>query len=188
MMRIKEAIVVEGRSDERAVKRAVDAQVIITSGYGIKESTFRAIEEADRRCGGIIFTGSDFMGERIRERLKLRVPNAKHAYLSRVDATSEGDIGIENAKPEAILAALEKVRTWVENPVDEFTKSDLIKNGLEGGPGALQRRDKMGKLLGIGYGNGKQFLLRLNRFGVSREEFEKALTTIDLENGGPQTC
>jgi ribonuclease M5 len=142
MMRVKEVIVVEGRSDERAVKRAVDAQVIITSGYGIRESTFLAIEEAAKRCGVIIFTDPDFMGERIRERLKLRVPAAKHAYLSRADATSEGDIGIENAKPEAILAALEKVRTWVETPVDTFTKSDLIRNGLEGGPGALDRRDR----------------------------------------------
>lgn len=188
MMRVKEVIVVEGRSDERAVKRAVDAQVIITSGYGIRESTFLAIEEAAKRCGVIIFTDPDFMGERIRERLKLRVPAAKHAYLSRADATSEGDIGIENAKPEAILAALEKVRTWVETPVDTFTKSDLIRNGLEGGPGALDRRDRMGRLLGIGYGNGKQFLMRLNRFGVTREEFEKALSAIEQENGGPETC
>lgn len=188
MMRIKEVIVVEGRSDERAVKRAVDAQVIITSGYGIKETTFRAIEEAQRRCGIIIFTDPDFMGERIRERLRLRFPEARHAYLSRAEATREGDIGIENAGPESILAALEKVRTWVEQPVDLFTKSDMIRNGLEGGPGALKRRDQLGKYLGIGYGNSKQFLQRLNRFGVTREEFEQALSAIDLENGGPETC
>lgn len=188
MMRIKEVIVVEGRSDERAVKRAVDAQIIITSGFGIKESTFKEIEEAARRCGVIIFTDPDFEGERIRERLRRRVPSAKHAYLSRADATSEGDIGIENAKPKAILEALEKVRTWVENPEDIFVKSDMIRNGLEGGPGALSRRDRLGQILGIGYGNGKQFLSRLNRFGVSREEFDNALSFMDLEDGGPETC
>ena len=45
-MRIKEIIVVEGKDDERAVKQAADAEVIITSGYGITEETFRKIEFA----------------------------------------------------------------------------------------------------------------------------------------------
>ena len=40
------------------------------------------------------------------------------------------------------------------------------------------RRDELGKILGIGYGNAKQFLSRLNNYGVSREEFEQALTQI----------
>ena len=37
----------------------------------------------------------------------------------------------------------------------------------------------MGQLLGIGYGNAKQFLSRLNNYGVTREEFEKALKEIE---------
>ncbi|MDU7905145.1 MAG: DUF4093 domain-containing protein, partial [Peptostreptococcaceae bacterium] len=43
---------------------------------------------------------------------------------------------------------------------------------------ASHRRDKLGMILGIGYGNAKQFLNRLNNYGVSREEFEKSLETL----------
>ena len=55
---------------------------------------------------------------------------------------------------------------------------DLIRNGLIGNEDASHRRDELGKILGIGYGNAKQFLNRLNNYGVSREEFNKALETL----------
>ena len=41
-----------------------------------------------------------------------------------------------------------------------------------------KKLSQVGKILGIGYGNAKQFLSRLNNYGVSREEFEQALTQI----------
>ncbi len=44
----------------------------------------------------------------------------------------------------------------------------------------LLERDELGKILGIGYGNAKQFLNRLNNYGVNREEFEVALNKIEL--------
>ena len=64
---IKEVIVVEGRDDEAAVKKAVDAEIITTHGYGISQKTYRRIEEAYERCGIIIFTDPDFAGENIRK-------------------------------------------------------------------------------------------------------------------------
>lgn len=48
-MKIKEVIVVEGRDDVTAVKRAVDAEMIITQGFGIREETFKLIEEAQKK-------------------------------------------------------------------------------------------------------------------------------------------
>ncbi|GKZ03446.1 hypothetical protein ANS017_15240 [Paraclostridium bifermentans] len=89
-----------------------------------------------------------------------------------------GDIGIENATPESIRRALEKVRTESTDKRDEFGQVDLIRNGLIGSDDASHRRDKLGMILGIGYGNAKQFLNRLNNYGVSREEFEKSLETL----------
>ena len=55
---------------------------------------------------------------------------------------------------------------------------DMMTAGLVGQADSSQRRDKLGKALGIGYGNGKIFLQRLNKFGVTREEFERALQEI----------
>ena len=52
-------------------------------------------------------------------------------------------------------------------------------NGLIGNEDASYRRDKIGQILGIGYGNAKQFLSRLNNYGVTREEFVEAVKSID---------
>ena len=83
----------------------------------------------------------------------------------------KGDIGIENASPESILDALSKVRTLIEISEVSFTKQDMITLELEGYPHSAVLRNKMGKVLGIGYCNAKQFLNRLNHYGVTRQEF-----------------
>ena len=64
-----------------------------------------------------------------------------------------------------------------------FTKEDLILLGLSGGTDARGRRDKLGDILGIGYANSKQFLNRLNNFGVSKEELIKAMERMEKDNG-----
>ncbi len=174
-MKIKEIIVVEGRDDTAAIKRAVDAQTIETHGYGIKKQTWKLIEKAYRERGIIIFTDPDYAGMEIRRRLTEAFPGAAQAYLSRSDAVKAGDIGIENANPESIRQALKKARCTQEEQQDEFSMDDLIKYGLTADPEAADRRDRLGKRLGIGYGNSKAFLNRLNRFGVTRDEFLKQL-------------
>lgn len=179
MITIKEVIVVEGRDDETAVKMAVNAEIIITHGYGIREETFKRIEKAQERCGVIIFTDPDFAGEQIRNRIADRVFGCKHAFLPRAEGTKDGDIGIENASSESIINALSKVRTVIAKERDEFSRNDLIIHGLVGSSDATVRRDRLGKLLGIGYANGKQFLKRLNRYDITREEFEESLKVLD---------
>ena len=175
---IKEIIVVEGRDDVTAVKRAVDAELITTGGFGFPKGVMERIKSAQERRGVIIFTDPDFAGEKIRKKIAVEVPGCKHAFLPREEAKKNGDIGIENATPESIRKALEKVRTESTDKRDEFGQVDLIRNGLIGNDDASHRRDKLGMILGIGYGNAKQFLTRLNNYGVSREEFEKALETL----------
>jgi len=181
MISIKEVIVVEGRDDETAVKRSIDAEIIITHGFGIRESTFKRIEEANRRCGVIIFTDPDFAGEQIRKRIAKRIPGSKHAFLAKEDAYRDGDIGIENASDESIIAALSKVKTLKKGNSKEFSMKDLIENGLSGFDNSLERRNKLGKILGIGYGNGKQFLSRLNNYNITREEFNEAVDIMECE-------
>ncbi len=174
-MVIKEVIVVEGRDDTAAIKRAVDAVTIETHGFGIRRETWQLIEKAYKEKGIIIFTDPDHAGNEIRKRLTEKFPEAGQAYLSRKDATKADDIGIENADPESIREALEKAHFTLEEKRDEFTAADMARYGLVGGSGASELRDRLGKKLGIGYGNSKQFLNKLNRYGVTREEFMKAL-------------
>lgn len=175
---IKEIIIVEGRDDEAAVKRAVEAETIATHGFGISRETFARIEKAYEERGIIIFTDPDYAGETIRKRLSERFPEGKHAFLPRGEALKDGDIGIENAMPESIREALSRTRPSAMEKRLEFRQEDMLKNGLAGQPGSAVRRDQLGKELGIGYCNSKVFLNRLNQYGVQRQEFVTALGKI----------
>lgn len=175
---LKEVIVVEGKDDEAAVKKAVDAEIIITHGYGISQKTYKLIEEAYERCGIIIFTDPDHAGENIRKKLSVRFPEAKHAFISREAGTKADDIGVENASPENILKALSCARAVIREKSELFTMEDMVTAGLCAGEAASDRRDRLGELLGIGYGNTKTFLRRLNNYGITVEEFKQALSSL----------
>ncbi len=176
---IKEVLVVEGKMDVVAIDKAVEADCIITGGFTLNRRTLDDIEHAYNRRGIIILTDPDSAGERIRKFLTERFPNAKHAFVPKLDATANNDIGIEQARPEAIRAALERVRTLTFEPTDEFTMADLVVSRLNGSEDAVARRSKLGEILGLGFANAKTFLKRLNHYGVTRAEFEAALKEID---------
>ncbi len=176
---IKEIIVVEGKDDVAAIKRAVDAEMITTGGFALPPSVIKRIETAVQKRGVIIFTDPDFAGEKIRKIIADKVPGCRHAFISRDEAMKGDNIGIENASPETILKALERVRCQSVEKTQEFAQADLIKNRLIGTEGSSERRNLLGQLLGIGYCNAKQFLNRLNNYGVTREEFTEALEKLE---------
>jgi len=178
---IKEVIVVEGRDDITAVKRAVEAELISVGGFGINEKVINKIREAQKRKGVIIFTDPDFAGEKIRKIISKRVANVKHAYISQKEGTKDGDIGVENASPETIIKALEAAKYEVQEKRKEFDIHDMIFFKLTADKRAKERRDALGNVLGIGYGNSSQFITRLNNYGIVKEEFIKAVEKINKE-------
>ncbi|WP_028560744.1 ribonuclease M5 [Paenibacillus pinihumi] len=180
---IKEVIVVEGKDDTIAIKRAVEAETIETGGSAIGEAVLKRVELAMERRGVIIFTDPDHAGERIRKIVSARVPGCKHAFLAQEEALYKGDIGVENATPDAIRRALANVRTEyaeaTEPTVPLITWEHLIDAGLIVHSDAARRRLLMGNLLGIGYANGKQFYKRCTMFRISLDEFVNALRTME---------
>ena len=180
---IKEVLVVEGKMDVVAIYKAVEADCIITEGFNLKRQALKNIEQAYKKRGIIIMTDPDSAGERIRKFLAKRFPEAKHAFVPVEEATDHDDIGIEQAKPEAIRKALAKVRTLDWEPKKIFSGADLIVHGLSGAPDASSRRARLGEKLGLGFANAKTFLTRLNHYGVSREEFENAVAEMAQEEG-----
>lgn len=175
---LKEVLVVEGKMDTVAIHKALEADTIETGGFTLAPHTLRQIEAAYKKRGIIILTDPDGAGERIRKFLTERFPEAGQAFIPKVQATANNDVGVEQAQPEAILAALAKVRHHEYRPQAEFSHMDLFQYDLNGSPQAAARRDALGAELGIGYGNAKRFLERLNHYGVSREEFLAALEKI----------
>ncbi|WP_127533096.1 ribonuclease M5 [Paenibacillus kobensis] len=181
---IKEIIVVEGKDDTAAIKRAVEADTIETNGSAVGEDVLRRVELAMQRRGVIIFTDPDHAGERIRRIVAQRVPGCKHAFLPQEEAMYKGDIGVENASPEAIRKALDNVRTEQlagEGGSVEVTWDDLIEAGLIVHPEASMRREVIGKLLGIGYANGKTFYKRCVSFRITKTEFIEAWRVMERQ-------
>ena len=99
--------------------------------------------------------------------------------MSRSQALKKGDIGIENANPDDIVEALSKAHCTKDERDKLFTEEDLFRAGLCGRAESKRRRQELGSSLGIGGGNAKALLNKLNSFNVSREEFDETLRTID---------
>ncbi|WP_332697225.1 ribonuclease M5 [Halalkalibacter lacteus] len=179
-MKIKEIIVVEGKDDTVAIKRAVEADTIETNGSAVNESTLAQIALAQERRGVIVLTDPDYPGERIRNIIRGRVPGCKHAFLPKKEAISKNldDLGVENATPEAIRQALRHAKREEDYVNEIINWQDLHAAGLIGGADSKKRRERLGELLHIGYANGKQLHKRLQKFRITAAEFSKAMQQV----------
>ena len=161
MVKIREAIVVEGRYDKNTLAQIVDAPVLETAGFGIfkNKEQMDLLRRVARERGLIVFTDSDGAGFVIRNRIKSAIPASqlKHAYIPDIYGKEkrksapgkEGKLGVEGMRPEVILEALRRAgATFEEEPVQsvpprEITKQDLMDLGLSGSPDAGERRKKL---------------------------------------------
>ncbi|MBN2910680.1 ribonuclease M5 [Polycladomyces sp. WAk] len=186
--KLKEVIVVEGKNDTAAVRRAVSADTLETGGDAVDETVLAAIEQAQAKRGVIIMTDPDGAGERIRRIISQRVEGCKHAFLTREEATGKDGIGVEHASPEAIRRALSEVRCETESEGNgEVTWIEYLDAGLAGGVRARRLREAMGRHLGIGYANARQFFRRIQMFRITRSEFRQALIQAEKEEQGGTT-
>lgn len=176
-IKIKEIIIVEGRDDITAIKRVVDAHIIALNGFSaLSKKTINKIVNLSKENELILFTDPDYAGKKIRDTLKKYIPNIKHAFISRKDATKNKNVGVENANDKAILDALKNLITEKnENNDYTFTMQDLIENELCSGKNAKERRIELGDYLKIGYYNSKQLLNALNSFSITKEQFDLAV-------------
>ena len=101
---LKEVLVVEGKMDTVAIHKALEADTIETGGFTLAPYTLRQLEAAYKKRGIIILTDPDGAGERIRKFLTERFPEAGQAFIPKMQATANNDVGVEQAQPEAILA------------------------------------------------------------------------------------
>ena len=161
MVKIREAIVVEGRYDKNTLAQIVDAPILETAGFGIfkNKEQMELLRRVARERGLIVFTDSDGAGFVIRNRIKSAIPASqlKHAYIPDIYGKEkrksapgkEGKLGVEGMRPEVILEALRRAgATFEEEPVQsvpprEITKQDLMDLGLSGSPDAGERRKKL---------------------------------------------
>ena len=185
-MNIEEFIVVEGKDDTTAIKRAVGADTIETNGSAISPETIRRIQHAQNKRGVIVFTDPDYPGRRIRAIIEEQVQGVKHAFLPKEKTIAKNGkgLGIEHAADEDIRAALQNVYTPRNslNKTEDIPLSVLMEARLIGHPDSKMRRDRLGELLQIGYTNGKQLQKRLSMFQIEVGQLNEALSQLDLED------
>ena len=179
-MKISKVIVVEGKNDILAVKRAVDAFVISTSGSGLSKDLMRMLKKVHSEKGIIILTDPDGPGERIRSLIAEQIPSAEHAFIKRNDARLNGDIGIENASIEIIKKALENYISTGDKVVD-LTFKDLIDNQLNGFSNSRELRAKLCDKLDITYANAKTLYKRLIMLNIDGNKLKKIMEEINGE-------
>ena len=154
-IKIKEAIVVEGRYDKNTLSQIIDAPILETAGFGIfknKEQMALLRKVAEKR-GLIVFTDADGAGFVIRNHIKSAIPNKflKHAYTPdilgkerrKAAPGKEGKLGVEGMKRDVIVEALRRAGATFDGETagetHHITKADLMDLGLYG-PGSNDRR------------------------------------------------
>ena len=156
MIRIREAIIVEGRYDKNTLAQVVDAPILETSGFGIFHDSQRLalLRRLAETRGIIVLTDSDGAGFVIRNYLRGAIDPAqvKHAYIPDVagkerrkrTASKEGKLGVEGMPPEVLVSALRAAGATFEgegmsvkeNPI---THADLLDLGLIGAGSKAKR-------------------------------------------------
>ena len=166
MVRIKEAIVVEGRYDKNTLSQIVDAPILETSGFGIMKDKqqLKLLRKVAQSRGLIVFTDSDGAGFVIRNYLKGAIESKYllHAYIPDIPGKEkrkaspgkEGKLGVEGMTPQIILDALRRAGATVlgEETVraaGNITKQDMMELGLSGGQNSSDLRRKLMKKLDL---------------------------------------
>ena len=166
MLKIKEAIVVEGRYDKNTLSQIVDAPILETSGFGIMKDKqqLKLLRRVAQTRGLIIFTDSDGAGFVIRNFLKgaIEPKYLRHAYIPDIPGKEkrkaspgkEGKLGVEGMTPQIIIDAIRKAGATVlgeenKRTAGNITKQDMMEQGLSGGQNSSELRKKLMKKLDL---------------------------------------
>ncbi len=200
MIKIKQAVIVEGKYDKIRLESLIDATIIQTDGFAIfkdkeKQLLIRRLAEKN---GILILTDSDSAGFKIRSFLGGSLPKEKvvHAYIPdvlgkerRKDAPSkEGKIGVEGMHTQALVQALGKAGVLYEEsevPKKKVEMIDLYEDGLSGGENSQAKKAALLKKLDLPERlSTSSFLQIINTF-MTYDEYKSAVEECrkEWENG-----
>ena len=199
MVKIKEAIVVEGRYDKNTLSQILDATILETSGFGIfkNKEQMALLRKVAQVRGLIVFTDADGAGFVIRNHIKSAIPGQylKHAYTPDIMGKErrksapgkEGKLGVEGMTREVILESLRRAGATfegenAEKTAQEITKADLMDLGLYG-PGSNDRRAALIKKLEFPEKISTNGFLQAVNLLYSLSELTKIVESMEKENG-----
>lgn len=197
MVKIKEAILVEGRYDSNTLRQIVDAPILETSGFGIfkDKKQMDLLRRVAEKRGLIVFTDSDGAGFVIRNHIKSAIPGKylKHAYIPDIPGKEkrksapgkEGKLGVEGMTKEVILSALRASGATIDGEEAAerafVTKQDFMELGLSGGKDSSRKRQALIKRLDLPEHISSNALLQAVNLLCSKEELASILEEVDAE-------
>lgn len=205
MIKINEAIIVEGNYDKIKLSQLFDTTIVVLDGYMIYKDKSRQemIKMLADKCGVIIFTDSDMAGFRIRTFLKniLNGKNVKHAYIPDIQGkekrkakpSKEGMLGVEGMSDDIIIEAIGKalhVKNFENSENNQqiaenerkVTKVDLFADGFSGGANSSQNRLKLTKLLGLPRRISPNMLIDVINSLYTFDEYKRIVLAVKNDN------
>lgn len=195
MIKIKQAVIVEGKYDKIKLSSLIDGVIIPTNGFGIfkDKEMMSVIRRLASTCGIVIMTDSDSAGFLIRNHILGSVKDGKiyNAYIPdilgkekrKAAPSCEGKLGVEGMSGEIVLEALRKAGVTDSGETEEMarriTKTDLYLNGLSGSPDCQKRRKALLEKLDLPERLTTNAMLDVLNILLSFEEYEKLVSEID---------
>lgn len=195
MVKIYEAILVEGRYDKNTLSQIVDAPILETEGFGIfkdkaKMDMLRAIAQ---KRGLIVFTDADGAGLVIRNHIKSAIEGKylKHAYIPEIMGKEKrktspgkaGMLGVEGMKPDTILECLRRAgATFLDEKACDsggITKQDFVELGLSGCKNSALIRDKLAEKLGFPRNMSANALLQAANLLYTPQQLRTVVETLE---------
>lgn len=198
MIKIKQAIIVEGKYDKIKLSSILDAVIITTNGYGIfkDKEKLSLIRYYAEKTGIIILTDSDSSGFKIRGYLKGAIPKGsiKHVYIPDIfgkekrkeKPSAEGKLGVEGIKAEIILEAFRKAGISADESTNEpdITSVVFYETGLSGGANSSLLRKKLQKRLGLPELMSSSALMEVLNTMMNASELAETVSQIKEEADG----
>lgn len=192
MIKVKEAVIVEGKYDKIKLSNILDGLIVEINGFGIykDKNRMKFIRKLAEERGIIIITDSDHSGFQLRNFIASSVgkDKVKHIYIpdvygkeKRKDKPSkEGKIGVEGFSDDVLRELFEKggVVCLDANSENRITNYDLFEAGLSGAPNATQNKKKLLKKLNLPEFLSTNSLLSYLNSVMTRDEFFDYITTI----------
>lgn len=198
MIKLKEAVIVEGKYDKIKLSSIIDTVIIVTNGFGIFKDAekLELIRYYAKKTGIIILTDSDSAGRRIRSYIKSAVQDGsiKNVHIPDVfgkekrkkTASAEGKLGVEGIEVRIILDAFKKagIVSYERTLPPDITKVTLYELGLSGGNNSSLLRKKLQNSLGLPSLLSASALLEVLNTMMTAEELAEKVKNLEEENDG----
>ena len=181
-------VVVEGKYDKIRLSNIIDAQIIVTDGFGIfkKEEKRLLLRRLAAASPLIVLTDSDGGGKIIRSHLSgilpkeriipLYIPQIKGKEKRKEKASAAGTLGVEGMEDPLLYDLFLPYASTDDSPLtraaeNPLSKVDFFEDGLTGGANSTQKRDELAVKVGLPQGMSTNALLEALKLLLTYDEY-----------------